>query len=216
MNPDLVKVIPAIVANIAKSGGYVTKTKLLKLLYLFDIEYYRAHHETFTGFNWIYYELGPWTQEYYNLLDQVERDEALIAYPSAKPDYDTKFYKAREFVDIFGLLDNHSDEGLLRTVLNAWGNKTTAEILEYVYFETEPMLSGQRYQPLDFSLVSPEVPVKYSIRPSEKTPEQIRKLKAEFKNRRAATPKEDERKLTTQPKYDQAFFDLLADLEKDH
>ncbi len=41
MNQALVKLIPAIISAVVERGGYVTKTKLLKLLYLFDVEYYR-------------------------------------------------------------------------------------------------------------------------------------------------------------------------------
>ena len=41
-------------------GSYFTKTKLLKLLYLFDVEYYRIHRIIFfTGFSWKFYHLGP-------------------------------------------------------------------------------------------------------------------------------------------------------------
>lgn len=218
MNSELLKVIPAIISNIVKGGGdhaYVTKTKLLKLLYLFDVEYYRVHRETFTSFDWIFYELGPWTQEYYAALDEVQRVGAVTLSPSKYVEHETEFFRA-DFVDIFGLLDNHSDEGILRTVLNAWGNKTTADILDYVYFETEPMEFGERYKPLDFSLIPLDPPVRYNPHSSDKTPEQIRKLKVEFKKRQSARPSEVDRKLTTPPKYDEAFFALLADLEKEH
>ena len=36
--------IPAIVTWIAEHDSYATKTKLLRLLYLFDVEYYRKCH----------------------------------------------------------------------------------------------------------------------------------------------------------------------------
>ena len=56
--------IPAIVTWIADHDSYATKTKLLKLLYLFDVEYYRQHRCTFTGFGWKFFHLGPWATEY--------------------------------------------------------------------------------------------------------------------------------------------------------
>jgi hypothetical protein len=55
--------IQAIVTWIAEHDGYATKTKLLKLLYLFDVEYYRQHRYTFTGFGWKFFHLGPWAAE---------------------------------------------------------------------------------------------------------------------------------------------------------
>jgi uncharacterized phage-associated protein len=39
----------------------VSKTKLLKLLYLADIEHFRTTGETLTGFDWIFYWYGPLT-----------------------------------------------------------------------------------------------------------------------------------------------------------
>jgi hypothetical protein len=42
INP-LTELITAIVSYVTERGGYITKTKLLKLLYLFDVEFYRAH-----------------------------------------------------------------------------------------------------------------------------------------------------------------------------
>lgn len=50
----LEKLIPAIVSHVNQQGGTVTKTKLLMLLYLFDIEWYRTHGETYTGFEWVF------------------------------------------------------------------------------------------------------------------------------------------------------------------
>ena len=39
----LAELITAVVSYVTKREGYITKTKLLKLLYLFDVEFYRAH-----------------------------------------------------------------------------------------------------------------------------------------------------------------------------
>lgn len=41
MNPHLKNLIAAVVSYVTEHGGYITKTKLLKLLYLFDVEYYQ-------------------------------------------------------------------------------------------------------------------------------------------------------------------------------
>ena len=41
--------------------GTANKTKLLKLLYLTDIEFFRAAEQPLTGFDWIYYLYGPWS-----------------------------------------------------------------------------------------------------------------------------------------------------------
>ena len=51
MNPNLSELILAVVSYVTEHGGYITKTKLLKLLYLFDVEFYRACGRTFNSFN---------------------------------------------------------------------------------------------------------------------------------------------------------------------
>lgn len=48
------KLIPLIVSQVNQQGGTVTKTKLLMLIYLFDIEWYRTHGETYTGWDWYF------------------------------------------------------------------------------------------------------------------------------------------------------------------
>jgi hypothetical protein len=58
------RLFAAIVSFVQERGSYVTKTKLLKLLYLFDVEYFRAHRKIFTGLKWKFFHLGPWAAEY--------------------------------------------------------------------------------------------------------------------------------------------------------
>lgn len=213
MNADLEKLIPAVISHIRQTGGYLTKTKLLKLLYLFDVEYYRVHRETFTGFDWIYYHLGPWTNEYDPLLSTLEERGLIAAAPSTHPDYDTVFFKTPEPVRIFGILPRE-DESILRVVLNHWGDKTTAQILDYVYFRTEPIEQGERDQRLDFSLIPAEGPTKYLRASSGKTQEQIRQMRIEFQ-RRAARLTDELVPVAISPKYDDAYFEFLQELEND-
>lgn len=54
VNPKVGELIAYIVNDINSRGKLATKEKVLMLLYLFDIEYYRTHRETFTGFTWVW------------------------------------------------------------------------------------------------------------------------------------------------------------------
>ena len=67
----------AVLTRIAEVEGTANRTKLLKLLYLCDIEYFRATGETLTGFDWVFYLYGPWAPEYDNLLKQLEAEGAI-------------------------------------------------------------------------------------------------------------------------------------------
>ena len=60
MKPEAQEVALAILTRVNERAGFVNKTKLLKLLYLADIEHYRKFGETLSGFDWIFYlfEIG--------------------------------------------------------------------------------------------------------------------------------------------------------------
>ncbi len=96
MNNSLSNLVAAIVSYVTERGGFMTKTKLLKLLYLFDVEYYRAHGKTFTGFDWKYFHLGPWTREFDPLLDKLVASGTITEQFVEKPDYDAKFLQSSE------------------------------------------------------------------------------------------------------------------------
>jgi hypothetical protein len=213
MNPDLPKIILAIVSEVVRRGSYVTKTKLLKLLYLFDVEYFRAHREIFTGLSWRYHHLGPWAPEYDEVLQTLKCQGVLTEFQTRNPENETSLYRVTPPVEIFGLLKGSQDEGILRVVLNAWADRGTAEILDYVYFQTEPMEQGERYKPLDFTVIPEQVPMKYIRSSSGKTLDEIRLLKKEFKQRVTPTSEIETPLTITPPDYDDAFFDFLRELE---
>lgn len=65
----------------------VGKVRIIKLLYLLDLEYYRDNGSTFAGLNWIYYKYGPYTAEIDDVLSQVGiklEEEAITSTKSIK------------------------------------------------------------------------------------------------------------------------------------
>jgi hypothetical protein len=137
MNPATKQLIAAI-ATIAKDKQvFLSKTKLLKLLYLFDVEYFRQHRSTFTGFAWKFFHLGPWTHEIDTILEDLIREEVLIARQSARPDFDSTTYVPVKDQQIGVVLSDIHDEFALKRVLNAWIDRQLGEILDHVYFHTE-------------------------------------------------------------------------------
>jgi hypothetical protein len=201
------------VSQVVKRGGYVTKTKLLKLLYLLDVEYYRLHRRTLTGFNWKFLHLGPWAREFDSLVEELVRSEMLIEGASTKPDYETKFYRAAEPLEPSGLFPTVTDEELLHSILGTWAEASTGEILDYVYFRTEPMLQGVRNEVLDFSCISSTKPERY-IRPTSGTSEkEIRKAKRVFQGKMSQQNDNAVDFQFTAPRYDEEFARALEKLE---
>jgi hypothetical protein len=215
MHPRIKDLLVAMVSFVNEHDGYVTKTKLLKLVYLFDVEFYRRNRRLFTGFNWKFFHLGPWTREFDPIVDDLVRRGVLLEVQSAKSEYDTKFFKAETPLDFSSLFSSIHEEAALRIVLNTWGDRSTGEILDYVYFRTEPMEHGIRNEVLDFSLIPEDRPEKYVRSSSGASSRQIIALKKEFAERVASLQKSqgEKRFQFTPPRYDDEFANAMAKLD---
>lgn len=131
-------------------GGSVPKTKLLKLAYLVELEHQRRYKTRLTDQTWVYYLYGPWVSNY----------EEIIGYPNferseTNPDFEGE--RQAEFIEPLrepsSMLDS-SVRGIVSSVVQQYGRYPLSELLEYVYFETEPMMNVEtRGQILDFGTV---------------------------------------------------------------
>ncbi len=215
MKSELRQLIPAVVSYINEHSGYVTKTKLLKLLYLFDVEFYRLHRQTFSGFEWKFFHLGPWTREFEPLLESLVAQGALDVSAGSRSEYDTKFYKTPEPFDFTGLFGGYKEEGILKRILDWWGESSTGEILDYVYFRTEPMEYGVRNEPLDFSRIPEQAPPIYMRRSSGKTKQELEAARKKFREEATRRTHHAQKRLTlTPPNYDEEFFTALSKLDR--
>ena len=190
-------------------GQFCLKTKLLKLLYLFDIEWFRVHGETYTGFDWIYHLLGPWTANYDPLLEGLLANQ-IISTRKSSPGFDAELFETHEKVDLDRLFDSYKDEFLLKGVLNTWAEKSTPEILDYVYFGTEPMSKAQRGEALDFATVEKEAIPEYKRSSSGATKKQIKAVRERLLERQQ--DRGGERQFTP-PRYDEEYFAFIEQLE---
>ncbi len=216
MNPNLQNLIAAIVSHVTAQGSFVTKTKLLKLLYLFDVEFYRKHRQTFTGLNWKYYHLGPWTGEYGRILNELVDREELIRRPGTRTEHDTEFYSTPKVVPIKEALSDFSDENILRGILNTWGDKTTGEILDYVYFQTEPIAQGKRNELLDFSLIPVQAPQLYTRSSSGATQKEKIAFCKMIEEKKAARAANKTKAFTfTPPRYDDEYLQAIEAMEEE-
>jgi hypothetical protein len=212
INDRLNDLLVAIVSYVTQHDGYITKTKLLKLVYLFDIEFYRTHGRTFSGFQWKYYHLGPWTREFDPLLDQLVVRGDLTEQIVERADYDTRFLHSAADANLKKPFDSYGDEAILKLLLDTWGPRTTGEILDFVYFRTEPMENGVRSEALDFSTVFPQAPQAYKRADSKKSPGEIKRLRREFSAKLAARQPSPAFQFT-EPKYDEEFHVAMEKLD---
>src|SRR2546425_3552572 len=212
----LAKLVQAILSYVKQRDGYVTKTKLLKYLYLIDIEHCRLTGSLLTGFRWKFYKYGPWTAEYDTLYTRLQQQDAIIVKPGNRPELDTEFISCEDEVELEEVFKDFKEEVKVRRILELWASRPLGEMLDYVYFHTEPMAEAKRDEFLDFGKVGRSVvepPKKAAIAPEQKRPP-IAKLRERFKQAFASRQAAQSRPMTP-PRYDEVFRQGVMTLDND-
>ncbi len=151
MNRKLLQqLILYIVYYVGDLGGYTTTIRLVKFLYLIDLEYYRRYGEVFTGLGWVYHLFGP----YAFALPEIGSG---IGFDLHQEEFETKngkrgrIFRVHEPVEFPSGLPK-AMESTIQGILGIWGLEDTSDLIEYTY-NTEPMLVAKRGMALDFSVV---------------------------------------------------------------
>jgi len=204
--------IVALINAIRERGGSPTKTKLLKFLYLADLSSYRAAGKTVTGFDWIFFHYGPWTYEYDQVLSEMQHLISSERVPLLQDEGEAEIFETSEVVDLEEVLPSYEAVHELDLALDAFANRSLAEILDYVYFETEPMEDAIRDSELDFSKVEVGRRVR-SYRPSQSAATRLRinEVSQQFRSMQA------DRKVITPlaPNYDDDYFEFMGQLDSE-
>lgn len=213
---NLAVLIPAILTYVRTKGGYTTKTKLLKLLYLFDIESFRKEQSTLTGFHWIFYKYGPWAAEYDDALEQLERSGLIAFRTGNKPELDTVFVDSVEPMQLSNAFPAVVDELQARRIIECWADRPTGELLDYVYFHTAPMREARRGEALNFATVLAEEPAPEYKRTRSKVENSERKKKQkQFQQLIHEASKDQAQSLFIEPRYDTDFWSAVETLDRD-
>jgi hypothetical protein len=127
------------------------KTKLIKLLYLLEVEYYRLHQKRLTNLTWQFYHYGPYPLEIEPILGSPDLEEI------------PQFLQGGKVYKRYSVVSDRSIEAspdpkirnLISTVVKEWAGLDLYDLLDYVYFETEPMMQAKRGDALDFTTIPP-------------------------------------------------------------
>jgi hypothetical protein len=129
------------------------KTRLIKLLYLAEVEHYKHFQSRLTNLRWQFYHYGPYASEIEQVLGSPDIEETFF------------YLKDGKHGSQYGLVEDERDGSVpseLRRVIDYivkdWGETDLNKLLDYVYFETEPMIDATRGEVLDFTKVRPWVP----------------------------------------------------------
>lgn len=154
MNKSLIQDLAfSFVLRATNDGLRIGTTKLVKLLYLSDCEYFKWNRQTLTGAEWIFYHFGPYSD---TLIESINES------PSLSHDHEEELEDGRSF-RAYQVRVSQPDpilakpfqvRGVVEKVYKKWAHLPLALLLNHVYFETAPMIAAQRYAPLDFSLIA--------------------------------------------------------------
>ena len=126
------------------------KTRLIKLLYLIEIEYYKYYQKRLTGLKWQFYHYGPYSSEIESILGSPDIEEIPFALKDGRlgSQYDVAEDELKSTMpsDIKRIVDH---------IVKDWSETDLNKLLDYVYFETEPMRNAKRGDILDFTKIKP-------------------------------------------------------------
>ena len=214
-NYILNSLITHIATELAHEGIGFGKTKPVKLIYLVDVENYRARRKTLTGVDWIFHHYGPYAFEIDKALAELEFDmpqesAATVGGHAAavfKPNWGLK--------SRLGELVPTAELRLVDRVISEWGETELNPLLNHVYFHTEPMEDAARGEALDFSKIPRRpraVRAKDGARMSE---ERLNEYRRRFREAKAARAKLRRRPLDPPPRFDRVYQEALARMNED-
>lgn len=159
-----------------QGAGTPGATRLVKLLYLADLEWRRRHGgEPLSNWNWQFWHFGPYAFEFKELFaDQNAEEIEIRTGKTAKfVNFDSEELKKRDLPD--------EVSRLMKPIVERWIGVDLNLLLDYVYFETEPMEQAKRGEKLDFSSLSP-LPTPVRVAPNIDK-EKLRAIRSAIANR---------------------------------
>ncbi|SRR5579885_1982318 len=122
-------------------------TRLVKLIYLVEVEYFRVKRQRLTSLDWRFYHYGPYPVDFDSKLREFTIRES--AWKGGKVSREI----VRDEEQFMRVAAEPDLERLVASAVKYWGDADLNALLDYVYFETEPMQNAQRGDLLDFSYV---------------------------------------------------------------
>ena len=147
----------ALAYDATRRGSRLTKIRLVKFLYLFDLFWAQTKKSTFTDWPWAFVHYGPYCRESTDAIDHAARYGYLAAesYESNFADEDYRLYGPGNRITESGV-DKIKDSmplyvsARLFSVVKRWHDNTYA-LLNYVYFHTGPMANARPKELLSFA-----------------------------------------------------------------
>lgn len=214
---DTAELLKYLIAETEDRGLSLVKTALVKLLYLADVEAVRRGLPRLSSVHWISYKYGPYAFEIEDALRQIigtEIDETERISAAGRK------YKTYRVEELSQSKLSPEDKALLNLAIDRWAGESLAQLLNYVYFETEPMLAASEWmQALDFSVI-PRREEYIDLRElivrkgGKEVIERLRRLKQQFWQEQE-TGRSRRVKPNPPPRYDEVFRQALKIIDEE-
>lgn len=191
------------------------RAKLVKLLYLVDVEYYRRWAETLTGLRWVFYHYGPYAPAIDQAIDSlgldIQEESVSVSLASRTGILDVPEHLYNEAEKQL----TSQEKNLTNRILDAWALEDLNPLLSYVYFHTEPMSNAIRGQELDFSGINrTQMSMTRSEHMNPTIPEDVLKGYKERLKERKALAGERKVSLKTPPRLDAVYQDAMERMSR--
>lgn len=207
----LPNLISYIVSELDGMGASLGKTKLVKLLYIIDVENYRRRSQTLSGLDWLFYHYGPYSFDIDTALKQLSLDLPQEQVTTQAGYTAITFKPAAGFSAGLGPSFSRPEQLVIDRVIRDWGMEELNPILDHVYFQTEPMGDAERGTRLDFTKIKPS-PQSSSRRPFTTPPGGQSDRSSRFQEAKANRVRVA---LDPSPRYDEVFKQALERLEEE-
>jgi hypothetical protein len=213
---DILKLIQYIVWYATDRRTKLTTVRLVKFLYLADLNWAKENNgEILTGWPWRFVHYGPFCSESLDTIEKAYHSGFIEkgAYQSKFADEDYNLYWCSEEPDISEKIPLFL-RSQLNEAISKWGDDTYG-LLDYVYFETEPMLDAKKGDLLDFSKARKfEKPIEIKMRKLNpelvaKGKEILERLKTKYKQELANRARD------SQPIYDEVYYKATQLLDEE-
>lgn len=145
----------------------LTTNRLVKFMYLFDYYHAKVVGQKFSDLPWAFVYYGPYCTEAASTIEQA------VKYGNVdKKTFDSKYDIGKEY-HLFKCYDPDAEQiernmnfvvlSRIQWAIRQFGDDT-AELLDYVYFDTEPMKDARKGDLLDFTTVEKSKPAKVTKR----------------------------------------------------
>lgn len=170
MPTDPTLIIDLIYKNAKEQSSLLPQiTRLVKLMYLAEVEYFRQERRRLTDLDWKFYLFGPYPMSFESVLGdpEIETNEWKSGKTSKQIFRDEElFMRARA---------DFSTETIIKGIVRDWSDADLNQLLDFVYFETEPMQNARRGDQLDFSTIQPVTSRKFQINLDSEKVSKLRK-----------------------------------------